>query len=53
MVGYPTFDDQSACLSDQNMFGFDIKDRLVERYRHAGVKTIVYTCHDHLQCLAM
>jgi len=27
MIGHQIFDDQLACLSDQNMFGFDIKDR--------------------------
>ena len=25
-VGYRTFEDQLACLSDQNMFASDIKD---------------------------
>jgi len=27
MVSHWTFDDQSACLPDQNIFGSDIKDR--------------------------
>jgi len=27
MVSHWTFDDQSVCLSDQNMFGSVIKDR--------------------------
>ena len=27
MVGHQTFDNQSACLSDQNIFWSDIKDR--------------------------
>ena len=26
MVSHPTFEDQLACLSDQNMFASDIKD---------------------------
>ena len=26
MVGHQTFEDQLACLSDQNMFASDIKD---------------------------